>query len=712
MAQPEAARPWWLTEPLSIIELSDAFHVAARGADGFDPAASVARMVELNATAAHVFPLGCHLDGDTLLFAHRSPGDPPAVFDYLGDWLAHARPAGLRTVVYFNVHSVKARYAQMHPDWQQRRADGSAKDDVYGIESAFCVNSPWRDWVFDRLRELCAYPIDGIFFDGPVIFSDCCYCQACREGFRRRFDADPPPKTDRAHADFPRLVDFQADSMAAFLADSRRVIKDANPDLLFYMNSNPISPGWATGRDNRRLARHQDILASEGGFFYGDLLANEPLWKVGLNARMLAAEASQASVPTLVFDCIGHKSWTYFMLPAAEVRLMWAASVAHGAGTWMATMADSMNEPGVDAVGDLYALARRHRADLFDTRSLAEIAVMASKATMNYYAGADVPLTDFTAAARGSRAGNFLDELNGWVRALWSTQTPFDVIDDQSVEGEDLSRYRMIVLPNAACLSARACEALDAFVRAGGALVGSFETAVYDEFGRRREQPGLAETFGAAPTAPQADGPRQWDYLFRHDGGAWTGGIAATYIPSPAYALAVRTLGSAEATLTFSEPLADRYAGLAVDSGRPAMVVSRRGEGTAVYFACDIGCAIKTWRLNEHVQLVRNLVDRLAPSPVRVDGASPALEAVLRQSRDGRDVLVHLINATGGMTRPIRRVVALRDLQVHVRLPAPAASACTLRRPGPIDLRADGDWTTFRLPALEEFEIVKIRLSR
>src|SRR2546429_8097800 len=81
---------WWQREPLSFIEFPDPLHIAARGRDAFDPQRIVARMRDLHATAAHVFPLGCHLDGKTLLFQNDSPGDPPPAFDYLQEWLEHS----------------------------------------------------------------------------------------------------------------------------------------------------------------------------------------------------------------------------------------------------------------------------------------------------------------------------------------------------------------------------------------------------------------------------------------------------------------------------------------------------------------------------------------------------------------------------------------------------------------------------------------------
>jgi len=411
-------------------------------------------------------------------------------------------------------------------------------------------------------------------------------------------------------------------------------------------------------------------------------------------------------------------------------------------------MKESMDEPSVEVVGEAYGFARRHRAELFETRSLAEVAVMVSKATLNYYAGADVPLTDFTDAARAAEAGNFLDELNGWYRALWSAQVPFDLIDEVSLEvpggppvgGQvrDLSRYRMIVLPNAACLSSSACSALSEYVRGGGTLVATFETGLYDEVGRRVDRSPLAETFGVAPAggskspsvaiggpdkpvaAPQRrtqraecplEGPRRWDYLFAHGRGPWLDGIAATYIPSPAYALHVEAADTAEVPLTFSKPLADRYAGLAEDSHCPAMMVNSFGAGRAIYFACDFGAALLKWRLGEHDQIVRNLVKVSAPSPVSVPDAPPSVEVSLRGTLDGREVLLHLVNYTGGMTRPMRRVVALRELLVELRVHRPVESVRALWSGRDLDFRATGDRVAFTLPVLAEYELVKVRLA-
>jgi hypothetical protein len=703
----DSERPhWWTVEPLSILELADPLQVAAHGREAFEPARIVARVRELNATAAHVFPLACHLDGDTLFFRQNSPGDPPPAFDYLGEWLEHSIPSGLRTIVYFNVHSVKGAYARKHPQWQARRMDGSPKEDVYNIESTFCVNSPWRRWVFDRVRELCDYAIDGIFYDGPVFFDDCCYCPHCREKFAAKHQARMPAMNALDDLNYPKLVEFRSGSIADFVRESRELIKSIRPSILFYVNANPLQPSRLTARDNRKLAKCQDVLASEGGFLGGDLMTDGPIWKVGMNAKLLETQASAAGVPHLVFDSLTHTPWTYYTLPAAEAKLLWASSVAHGAATWMSSYKNAMHRPAVLAVKELYAFARKHREELFETRSAANVAVVVSSATLNYYEGADLLRTDFTAAQSSDAPGNVTRELYGWYHALWANHIPFDLIDEVPLDEGRLTQYRVLILPNVACLSGASVDGLHAFVEAGGTLIASFQSGFHDENGVRRTSPALDDLLGVRRRHPTELSRRQCDYLL--DPASQGESALETCIPSPAYALDVVPTDDAQTLFTFSRPMPDRYAGVPEDSGRAAVIEHRIGRGTAIYFACDMGAALWQWRLPEHRALVTAMVRRGAQPLVELPDAPPCLDLSLRQSRDARKVFVHLVNYNGGMTRPIERVLPLRDIVIRLRVPAYSAAALFTKRG--VDFTRDGEWSCVRLPVLEEYEILQFEM--
>ncbi len=91
-----------------------------------------------------------------------------------------------------------------------------------------------------------------------------------------------------------------------------------------------------------------------------------------------------------------------------------------------------------------------------------------------------------------------LESAVGVFRAMMEDHLPLDIIIEQDVESlETLRQFKVLILPNAACLSAKANETIRAFVKAGGGLVALHESPLCDEFGDRREDFSLADIYGA-----------------------------------------------------------------------------------------------------------------------------------------------------------------------------------------------------------------------
>ncbi len=84
----------------------------------------------------------------------------------------------------------------------------------------------------------------------------------------------------------------------------------------------------------------------------------------------------------------------------------------------------------------------------------------------------------------------------GMYEALLRGRFAFDYVHEDRLEPERLKKYRALLLPNVAMLSDRQCEQLRAYVRAGGSLMASFETSLYDENLKPRADFGLAELMG------------------------------------------------------------------------------------------------------------------------------------------------------------------------------------------------------------------------
>ena len=228
-AQP---RPWWENEPLRIIDVVTSFNELER----YSPADWAARKAAQGYNAEHLEVMNLFKGLDDQGWYFRSKLASKQNRDFLGAYLPEAKRRGIRVLVYFNVHWYTREFGEKHPEWLQVRENGKSLDSVYVTGTDFCVNSPWREWVFQVLRDLAAYPIDGIFFDGPIFFPDTCYCRHCAEKYRKLHGIPLPSKKVRTGAGARDLLRFQAESLAGFLRDSRSVLKAVNPGIACYMN--------------------------------------------------------------------------------------------------------------------------------------------------------------------------------------------------------------------------------------------------------------------------------------------------------------------------------------------------------------------------------------------------------------------------------------------------------------------------------------------
>ena len=80
--------------------------------------------------------------------------------------------------------------------------------------------------------------------------------------------------------------------------------------------------------------------------------------------------------------------------------------------------------------------------------------------------------------------------------ALLEGRFLFDFVHEDNLAPEDLTKYSALLLPNTALLSDEQCRQLRAYVDAGGSLLATFETSLYNERNERRPDFGLADVFG------------------------------------------------------------------------------------------------------------------------------------------------------------------------------------------------------------------------
>ena len=99
----------------------------------------------------------------------------------------------------------------------------------------------------------------------------------------------------------------------------------------------------------------------------------------------------------------------------------------------------------------------------------------------------------------------------GMYHALIEDRMPFEMVNDRLLDAEHLKGFKLLVLPNIACLSDEQCNELKKFAERGGSIVATFETSLYNEKGEKRSDFGLKELFGISFDG--VEGPMQNSYL-------------------------------------------------------------------------------------------------------------------------------------------------------------------------------------------------------
>ncbi|HET6456847.1 MAG TPA: alpha-amylase family protein [Armatimonadota bacterium] len=679
--------------------------------------------------------LGYYVTFDTPKFEkYPALGD----FDLIRSYLPHARKYGIHVLAYINAHWFSYDFADANPGWEQLLADGTPYGRVsplYGCGTTFCVNSGWRDWAQDLMIEVMKTGIDGIFLDGPVVYPGCCYCPSCREKFKARFGAEIPPAEDWADESYKDFIEFREDSMAGFLADCRSSMKSVNPDGVIFLNGGSWHAGaWRVARDIEKVGEFEDFNGAEAFFHPGP--RNHPLHFWSLAAKHLVAGGK----PAVVFSHHALGSWHYVPLPPIETQLAIAQTVACGANPWIAIFdyaLDGSRELALQPVREIQGFLERHEDYYAGSESAADIALLYSRQTSTYYisaleelygeqgsgqerdliadigSGKKIVPTDRDARSRGmdwKKRKQICDELHGntylgYFTALAREHIPFDVILDKDLSVEGLSKYRVLILPNTACLSDSQIEAIEAFAEKGGGILAEFETGWYDERGRRRpENPlgrllGVDSVEGLMPPAAGEEYIKVKAPMPSFNPEQLIARPQFSLIVSPSDRSDMSDTSDATALL-FMERIGQLYSALKGETGYPALVTSSK----AVYLPALVGEFYARYRMWEYQALIGNAVRSLYGKPLPLQADCPQTVEIELRRQPGR-LLIHLVNNTGDMQRPMSEIIPLRDIRISIQSD-PIKRVYSLWSRADLAFTQEDGIVGFALPNLGLYEVV------
>ncbi len=585
--------------------------------------------------------------------------------DAFGDLVAGCRKLNMVVIARTDPHAAHQDVCDRHPDWIAVNAEGQKiRHPVMPELWITCALGPYNfDFMTSVTKEIVAlYKVDGIF-SNRWAGSGMCYCEHCRANFHAASGLDLP-RTLNPHDPARRAyIGWREQRLFELWRLWDGEIRKLNPTACYIPNS---GGGATSDLDMKTIGELAPILIADRQARSGVT----PPWANGKNGKEY--RSTMGPKPIAGMFSVGVEEpyrWKDSVQSAPEIRLWVLDGIANGLRPWFTKFAGSLNDRRwLPVVEDLYEWHYRNERYLRNERPLARVAMVYSQQTARFY------------GAQQARQ-KVEDHTLGYYQALIEARIPFEMVHDRLLDAAHVDPFKVLIFPNIAALSTGQCAQIREYVQRGGSIVATHETSLYDEWGERRADFGLADLFGASFDGA-IDARMQNSYLRletdpatgkRHpmlagldDTGRIINGVSRVH---------TKTIG------TYDYPpltLIPSYPDLPMEevfpripkTDIPEVYVRETGKGRVVYFPWDIDRTFWELLSVDHGKLLRNAVDWAANEapPVTVTGPGVLDVTIWRQASS---VTVHLVNLTNPMMMkgPLREFIPTPPQKVSVRLP-------------------------------------------
>lgn len=520
-----------------------------------------------------------------------------------------------------------------HTDWRQRPTDSTTWLTKPADQVTGCLVSPYGDYLINEIAELArSIGLDGVSLQGYSNTQAFCYCTYCKSAYQAEMGASIPASINYDDANFRRYLAWHDAKIVDHLTRLQQRAKLIRPGFGVF--------SW-----------------SENAGKYGHYFASPATMPTSLNSlfdcAMQYVQYDEANMGLSVIPEFGlrymsalthHRPWISeadyttrgadatigvpaSSLPEAEVQFRMLSAIASGAITSFSSAEKQYMR------ASLFSVSRARTPWTAHSQPMKWAAMVVSETTRQLY-------------GRSDAVNKYMQSCFGFFRMMVEQHLPVDILTEGDLEAGMASGYKVLILPNTACLSSASLAAVRSFVAAGGGLVATGAASLYDDQGAARADYALSDLFGVS----KAGSPVSLETKVTVDGPVFVRNRSALEKMLSPYGHITSYVGSLYPVtlLSGASSMASICSDLACTISYPLYVNNTpSGGGRVAYFPAAIDSAYYRYSYPYEGVLLKDAVTWAASAPPAVRVVGPkTLHASFFAQNSGKRLVIHLLNTT------------------------------------------------------------------
>lgn len=624
--------------------------------------------------------------------------------DLFGDYLKAFKKKGIRVVARIETNFLHKDIYSERPEWFEINKDGTPWQHaetpwVYRT----CFFSNYRDEQVPKIMNeiMSMYDVDGFFTNSwPEVehAPRLCNSKSCQALSGLSIQQISEKAIERTQKTIKLLNSI--------------VIKKSN--IVYNVN---IAGGIGAIQDLQKVGDLASWITTDHQGRGG----GTPIWDCAQQGKVAYAIMKGRPVTNVVGTKTG--PWRHSSNSEAETTLWLAQTTSSGMIPWLVWLGSDLPDDRWQEIGQkYYAWLAKNEVHFFNKKPMARLGVVFSnKVNELYKAPGTVPGGYWGDPVNTNRSGDTTEYLQGIYYALLEGRFAFDLVHVNDLNYDGLKNYDALILPNIALLSNEQATGLKDFVNRGGSVMATFETGIYDEWGKPRNDFALADIFDVHLPS-NYKGPngqvfytkmevpheifQEFKNLKQLPGGEF-------YVPVKAPGKHILNIvppfpnGVPEMVYPYSR----KEIASSGETDNPAIVVREKGKSRLVYFPTDIDKNVWTRGSADLSKIIQNAVKWMMKDKINITVEGDGyIEIFAWETEAG--FAIHILNYNNpNMTRAsIRKYYPIGEQKVKIEIPGGVkiSKAELLRAGTALSIKQTGNLVEFVIPSIKDFEIAAL----